>query len=96
MPPRAKKPKPHRHETVIGELRDLPTRTVAENEAKRQQCFACAWAQKAAHDAAEKRGAVFVPECQKKAAAKPPNPAKHAPKAAAKRKIEQPKDSDSD
>ena len=96
MPPRAKKPKPHKHETVIGELRDLPTRSMAENEAKRQECFACAWAQKAAREAAGNHGAVFVSEWPKEAVAKSPTPARHAHKSATTRKIEQPKDSDSD
>ena len=63
----------------MGELRDFPVRTMKENEAERQAFFAKAWAQKAAREAAEARGEVFVPAWQKAAGIKPISKPAHAP-----------------
>lgn len=106
MPPRTnrrtKKQRSKGGGSVIGELRDLPDMTLAEARKEREDCFARAWAQKRAREAAQKRGEVFVPEWQKAAAAKEAA-AKRAAKApqpkppqAPKRKAEQPPSSDSD
>lgn len=88
---------------VMGELRDFPRRTMQENEAERQATFARAWAQKAAREAAEARGEVFVPEWQKEAALKaaPAASPKVAPKPTAADKarlaaLNRAMDSDSD
>lgn len=55
---------------VLGELRDFPTRTMKENQAEREALFAKAWAQKAAREASEARGEVFLPAWQKAAVAR--------------------------
>lgn len=65
---------------------DLPVRTIAEGEAERRTFFDKAWAQKAAREAAEKRGETFVPDWLKKQRAannpvflKAAQPSKRAP-----------------
>lgn len=79
MPASRKKPRTSQGNFGRGELRDLPDKTPEEWRKDREDAFARAWAQKAAREAAEARGEIFVPEWQKKAAAK-----KAAEKAAAK------------
>ena len=49
-----------------GERRDLVTRSPAEAEVERRECFERAWAQQHARKEAEKRGEEFVPEWLKK------------------------------
>ena len=47
--------------TVRGELRDLPIRSMAENEAERRACFEKAWAQKKAREEAAAAPKAAVP-----------------------------------
>ena len=70
--------------TVMGELRDLPVRSTAENEAERRACFDKAWARKKAREAA-----AAAPKAA--AASKAPPPAKPKPK-----QVKEFSDSDSD